>query len=77
MWTCFISVALWLASRAEGSTGVRALLDRVLRWRVAGQWYLFAFGYIGAIKLAVALVHRVAIGAWPRFSNEPWYLGRG
>src|SRR3989449_7017007 len=74
MWTCFISVALWLASRAEGSTGVRALLDRVLRWRVAGQWYLFAVGYIGAIKLAVALVHRVAIGAWPRFSNEPWYL---
>src|SRR5207245_507623 len=28
-------VALWLTARAEGSTGVRALLGRVLQWRVA------------------------------------------
>jgi len=41
---------------------------------VAAPWYLFAVGYTAAIKLAVALVHRVAIGAWPRFGNEPWYL---
>jgi hypothetical protein len=27
-----------------------------------------------AIKLPVALVHRVATGAWPRFGQEPWYL---
>jgi membrane protease YdiL (CAAX protease family) len=67
-------VALWLTARAEGASGVRALLGRILRWRVAAQWYLFAAGYIAAIKLAVALVHRVAIGAWPPFGHEPWYV---
>ena len=67
-------VALWLTARAEGSTGVRALLGRVLQWRVAVPWYLFAVGYIPVIKLTVALVHRVATGAWPRFGDEAWYV---
>jgi membrane protease YdiL (CAAX protease family) len=67
-------VALWLTARAEGGTGIRALLGRVLQWRVGAQWYLFAVGYIPAIKLTVALVHRVATGAWPRFGTEPWYV---
>jgi membrane protease YdiL (CAAX protease family) len=67
-------VALWLTVRAEGRPGARALLGRILRWRVAARWYLFAVGYIAAIKLTVALVHRAAIGVWPRFGNEPWYL---
>lgn len=67
-------VALWLTARAERSGGARALLGRILRWRVAAQWYLFAAGYIAAIKLAVALVHRVATGAWPPFGHQPWYL---
>jgi len=66
--------ALWLTVRAEGSTGVRALLGRVLRWRVAAQWYVFAVSYIAAIKLTVALIHRLATGAWPRFGNEAWYI---
>ncbi len=67
-------VALWLTARAEGGTGIRTLLGRVLQWRVAARWYLFAVGYIPAIKLTVALVHRVATGAWPRFGTEPWYV---
>ncbi len=67
-------VALGLTARAEGSTGVRALLGRVLQGQVAARWYVFAIGYIPAIKLTVALVHRVATGAWPRFGTEPWYL---
>ena len=67
-------VALWLTGRTEGGAGVRALLDRVLRWRVAARWYLFAAGYIVAIKLAVALVLRIATGAWPRFGTDRWYL---
>jgi hypothetical protein len=66
--------ALALTARAEGSAGVRALLSRVLRWRVAVRWYLFAAGYMVAIKLAVALVHRVLLGAWPRFGATPWYV---
>jgi len=67
-------VALWLTARAEGDPGIRALLGRTVRWRVAARWYLLAAGYMAAIKLAVALVHRVGTGAWPRLGTESWYL---
>ena len=67
-------VALWLTSRTEGDTGVRALLGGVVKWRVPVRWYLFALAYIPAIKLTAALIHRVATGAWPRFGDDPWYL---
>ncbi len=67
-------VALWLTSRTEGDTGVRALLGGVFKWRVPVRWYLFALAYIPAIKLTAALIHRVATGVWPRFGNDPWYL---
>ena len=67
-------VALWLTARSEGEAGVRALLDRALRWRVAARWYVFAAGYMVAIKLIVALAHRVGTGAWPRLGTEPWYI---
>src|SRR3989442_4461905 len=67
-------VALGLTARAEGLRGIRILLAGVLPWRVAPQWYLFAAGYIPTIKLTVALVPRVATGAWPRFGNEAWYI---
>src|SRR5207244_12300840 len=66
-------VALWLTARVEGDGGVRALLGGVLKWQVAGRWYLFALAYIPAIKLTAALIHRVATGAWPHFGDEPWY----
>src|SRR2546430_6167965 len=65
-------VALWLTARAEGGSGVRALLGRILQWRVPARWYLFAVGYIPAIKLTAALVHRVATGAWPRPRSGAW-----
>jgi membrane protease YdiL (CAAX protease family) len=67
-------VALWLAARAEGREGALALLRRLLAWRVGARWYVFAVGYMAAIKLGVALVHRVATGAWPRFGDEAWYI---
>ncbi|SRR6266536_1075212 len=67
-------VALWLTARVEGGTGVRALLGHAFQWQVAGRWYLFAVGYIPAVKLTVALVHRFATGAWPRFGTEPRYM---
>src|SRR5436189_6463050 len=67
-------VALWLTARAEGGSGVRALLGRILQWRVPARWYLFAVGYIPAIKLTAALVQRVATGAWPRLRSDAWYL---
>jgi len=67
-------VALGLAARAGGGPGVRALIDRVFQWNVAARWYLFAATYVVVIKLAVALIHRVGTGAWPRFGQDPWYL---
>jgi uncharacterized protein len=67
-------VALALTARHEGRAGVRALLGRIGRWEVGVRWYLFAAGYMLAIKLAAALVHRVATGGWPRFGDTPWPL---
>jgi hypothetical protein len=67
-------VAVALTARAAGGAGVRALLGRLFSWRVSVRWYLFALGYMAAIKLTVAVVHRLATGAWPRFGHEPWYL---
>jgi uncharacterized protein len=63
-------VALSLTARGEGAAGVGALVRRVIQWRVAGRWYLFAATYMAAIKLTVALIHRAATGAWPRFGHE-------
>jgi membrane protease YdiL (CAAX protease family) len=67
-------VALALTERAEGRPATRVLLSRVLKWDVGVRWYVFAIGYIPAIKLMVALVHRLATGAWPRFGQEPLYV---
>ncbi len=67
-------VALALTARAEGGAGVRALLDRLFRWEVRARWYVFALGYMAAIKLTVALVHRLLTGAWPRFGHEAWFV---
>jgi len=67
-------VALGLTARAEGAAGVRSLLSRILQGHVRARWYLFVAGYMAAIKLTVALVHRLATGGWPRFGTVPWYL---
>jgi len=67
-------VALSLTARAEGSDGVMGLLRRLVKGDVGVRWYLFAAGYMAAVKLAVALLHRVFLGAWPRFGTEPWYI---
>jgi membrane protease YdiL (CAAX protease family) len=67
-------VAIALTARADGSEGVRALLHRLLEWQVNARWFVFAAGYMAAIKLTVALVHRIATGAWPRFGDTPWYV---
>src|SRR5262245_54877009 len=67
-------VALTLTAREGGRAAVHALLRRIFQWQVAARWYVFAVGYMAAIKLAVALVHRLATGAWPRFEISSWYL---
>ena len=68
------AVAVWLTARAGGRGATRTLLRRITAWRVGARWYAFALGYMAAIKLAVALVHRVITGAWPRFGHEAWYV---
>lgn len=65
-------VALWLTRRTDGRSGMRALLRRMLEWRVGARWYVFAVGYLAVIKLGVAVVHRVAVGTWPPFGEEAW-----
>jgi len=67
-------VALWLTARSEGRSGVFVLLGGIARWRVGIQWYLFAIGYMAAVKLAAAVLHRVIAGTWPAFTEMPWYL---
>jgi hypothetical protein len=67
-------VALALTARAEGRAGTLALLRRIVEWRVGARWYVFAVGYMAAIKLAVALLYRIATGAWPPFGPETLYI---
>jgi CAAX protease family protein len=67
-------VALWLTARVKGAAGVRTLLAGVIKWRVAARWYFFAIGYTAAVKLSVAVIHRVAVGRWPCFDETPLWL---
>ena len=67
-------VALGLTAHGGGRAGAQGLLDRVFETRVPARWYVFAAGYVAAIKLTVALVHRVATGAWPTFGDTAWYV---
>jgi membrane protease YdiL (CAAX protease family) len=67
-------VALALTARADGRGETMALLRRTMKWSVSARWYVFAVGYMAAIKLAAALLLRIGTGAWPAFGQEPLYL---
>ena len=64
-------VALALTARAGGRAAVSALLRRLVDWELPPRWYVFAATYMMAVKLSVALIHRVVTGAWPRFGGDP------
>jgi len=49
--------AIVVAAVAEGSTGVRDLLGRLVRWRVRTRWYAFALGLPVALSLVTAGLH--------------------
>jgi uncharacterized protein len=66
-------VAVALTARARGRTGVRDLLGRLLLWRVHVRWYVFAVGFFAAVKLTVAVLYRIANGAWPHLGGQAWY----
>jgi len=82
IWTLFLYlgtftpafVALSMTARADGKTGVRALLARLFQGQVGVRWYLFASGFMAAVKLAAAVIHRVAMGEWPAFGQESLLL---
>lgn len=67
-------VAIALTAHASGRAGTLALLRRIGEWPAGARWLAFAFGYMAAIKLAAALVHRLATGAWPSFGQEALYI---
>jgi membrane protease YdiL (CAAX protease family) len=66
-------VAVVLTGGREGRRGVRRLLSRLLQWRVALRWYVFALAFMAVVKLTVAVVYRVANGDWPQFGDQAWY----
>ena len=67
-------VAVWLTARQSGTPAVRMLLGRLFQWQAGIQWYLFAAGYVVAVKLIVALLHRGFTGLWPRFGEDIWLM---
>jgi len=62
--------ALALTAWSEGRRGVRALLERILITDVPARYYLFAVTFMAAVKLTAALLHRLLLGAWPRFGGS-------
>jgi membrane protease YdiL (CAAX protease family) len=67
-------VGLLLTRRHEGPSGVRALIARATRGDVPWGWYVFAAGFLAAIKLVDAAIVRLVTGAWPRFGALPWIV---
>jgi uncharacterized protein len=65
-------VALVITARVGGSSGIGALLHRLLQWRVGARWYLFAVSFMAAIKFTVAITHRMIMGSWPGFGHQPF-----
>lgn len=66
--------AIFVTKRSEGSSGVRALLAPIFQGQVAARWYVFAVGYIVAVKLIATVLYRILTGAWPHFGTTPLYV---
>jgi membrane protease YdiL (CAAX protease family) len=64
-------VAIGMTLQAAGTRAVRTLLARLFQWRVGVRWYVFAIGFMVAVKLTMAVIHRAAFGAWPAFGQTP------
>jgi uncharacterized protein len=71
-----IAAAFIMAAVVAGSAGIRGLLGRMIRWRVAGTWYVVAVSPLAFY--AVAVIAQAALGqGWPdlaamgRFSGLP------
>ncbi len=67
-------VALALTLLTNERAGTFALVRRMVQVPQGARWYVFALGYMAGIKLAAALLYRLALGQWPAFGETPWYL---
>jgi membrane protease YdiL (CAAX protease family) len=67
-------VSMGITASAGGVAAVKALVAPVTYGQVALRWYVFAAGYFVTLKLAVAALHRLAAGEWPRFGDTPWFV---
>jgi membrane protease YdiL (CAAX protease family) len=67
-------VAIALTAQSNGRAGTLALLSRTIKYSVPARWYIFAVAYFGTIKLTLAVVYRLTVGAWPNFTEIPWFL---
>ncbi|MGH7650663.1 MAG: CPBP family intramembrane glutamic endopeptidase [Gemmatimonadaceae bacterium] len=68
-------IAVALTAMDDGVQGVRALLGRILQWRVGWQFYAFALLLMPLTKIAVAILDRALTGAWPHFGDvRPVFL---
>jgi membrane protease YdiL (CAAX protease family) len=63
-------VALVMSARSASAVGTAAISSRLGRWCVALRWYLFALGYMAAVRFAAAWVCRLVTSAWPAI--DPW-----
>ncbi|MFP4232497.1 MAG: CPBP family intramembrane glutamic endopeptidase, partial [Spirochaetaceae bacterium] len=69
------TVAVILSLVERGRSGARALLGRLLRWRVHAGWYLFALTVVVPVVVAAVALHRM-LGGTAISENGPaqWYL---
>jgi membrane protease YdiL (CAAX protease family) len=67
-------LAVLLTYFGTGRSGVVLLLRRLVAWRVATRWYVFALTYIAAVKLTAAVLLRLTTGVWPTFGKSAWYV---
>ena len=67
-------VALGLTAWSDGREGLGALLRRLVEWEVPARWYVFAVGYMVAVKVTAAVAYRIVGGTWPVLGYQTWYL---
>jgi membrane protease YdiL (CAAX protease family) len=63
--------AIIVTAMSEGAAGVKALLGRVIQWRVGWFWYVVTLGLPVALTLAMVELHRLLGGAMVDGPGDP------
>lgn len=66
-------VAVWMARRRGGRDGMRALLARLVRWRVNPICWLIALFYCFALAAIAISLTLAPASAWPSFSSATFF----